>query len=192
MLHVTWLFGAPVQNVMANSSKVIVTPSPLPSPFLLRLRVVLVLISAMKQSWYKLLWWLILALVWEHYGCLFLRSLELFSQGKLLHFARQLKPCSGKDFAPLPILPFCLKCSPSWSSNVFVCQFMTESVLFQSQFVHSHHRESCNELYHRFTRGGQWMGGRYVAAITQIIIRTNIIISDNAPVVEIMSESQAD
>ena len=192
MLHVTWLFGAPVQNVMANSSKVIVTPSPLPSPFLLRLRVVLVLISAMKQSWYKLLWWLILALVWEHYGCLFLRSLELFSQGKLLHFARQLKPCSGKDFAPLPILPFCLKCSPSWSSNVFVCQFMTESVLFQSQFVHSHHRESCNELYHRFTRGGQWMGGRYVAAITQIIIRSNIIISDNAPVVEIMSESQAD
>lgn len=192
MLHVTWLFGAPVQNVMANSSKVIVTPSPLPSPFLLRLRVVLVLISAMKQSWYKLLWWLILALVWEHYGCLFLRSLELFSQGKLLHFARQLKPCSGKDFAPLPILPFCLKCSPSWSSNVFVCQFMTESVLFQSQFVHSHHRESCDELYHRFSRGGQWMGGRYVAANTQIIIRSNIIISDNAPVVEIMSESQAD
>ena len=109
-----------------------------------------------------------------------------------MHFARQLKPCSGKDFAPLPILPFCLKCSPSWSSNVFVCQFMTESVLFQSQFVHSHHRESCDELYHRFSRGGQWMGGRYVAAITQIIIRTNIIISDNAPVVEIMSESQAD
>ena len=30
MLHVTWLFGAPVQNVMANSSKFIVTPSPLP------------------------------------------------------------------------------------------------------------------------------------------------------------------
>ena len=129
--------------------------------------------------------------MWEHYGCLFLRSLELFSQGKLLHFARQLKPCSGKDFAPLPILLFCLKCSPSWSSNVFVCQFMTESVLFQSQFVHSHHRESCNELYHRFSRGGQWMGGRYVAAITQIIIRSNIIISDNAPAVEIMSESQA-
>lgn len=35
------------------------------------------------------------------------------------------------------------------------------------------------------------MGGRYVAAITQIIIRSNIIISDNAPAVEIMSESQA-
>lgn len=35
------------------------------------------------------------------------------------------------------------------------------------------------------------MGGRYVAAITQIIIISNIIISDNAPVVEIMSESQA-
>lgn len=35
------------------------------------------------------------------------------------------------------------------------------------------------------------MGGRYVAANTQIIIRSNIIISDNAPVVEIMSESKA-
>ena len=121
---------------------------------------------------------------------LILKVLGIISQGKLLHFAHQLKPCSGKDFAPLPILPFCLKCSPSWSSNVFVCQFMTESVLFQSQFVHSHHRESCDELYHRFSRGGQWMGGRYVAANTQIIIRSNIIISDNAPVVEIMSESQ--
>ena len=32
MLHVSWLFGAPVQNAMANSSKFIVTPSPLPSP----------------------------------------------------------------------------------------------------------------------------------------------------------------
>lgn len=73
---------------------------------------------------------------------------------------------------------------------MFVRQFMTESVLFQSQFVHSHHRESCDELYHRFSRGGQWMGGRYVAAITEIIIRGNIVISDNAPAVEIMSESQ--
>ena len=34
MLHVSWLFGAPVQNAMANSSKFIVTPSPLPSPLL--------------------------------------------------------------------------------------------------------------------------------------------------------------
>lgn len=32
---------------------------------------------------------------------LILKVLGIISQGKLLHFAHQLKPCSGKDFAPL-------------------------------------------------------------------------------------------